>query len=425
MAGIYFNYTRAPYVSSKWMIYAPAIVETCLLLFEFMLSGTAYFQLLMIPLLLYYVYRVIKHKEDLDKTTEAKIVEDKLQDSIVKLANGNEDSIIAKEYFIVVPKEQYLCIKRFLLVVLDSGEVYRYGVEHAEEDGFEINTQAALCTDETELALVKKYTRQINKNLKESAKRIMALLAAGILLFGLVIVVSILWLSSRTAWMKYVGYALMADFLLVIILISVLNLFEKKGKLVGTLYKAALLNLQVLWLMIQLIFPSMLILVGLIFVIFLPFSIVNLILRMLASELLLSEQTILFVSLSVGAIVSAHYSKYLFAWLAILLTANGHRYEKFFTEMVEYVYQPANIEFLVNFLYVAYLIISTIYRFQMGGTPLFGNDMDIAVLESFLVFIAFSNMKKKREFASFSLLELFRIMYGMWTTHDNIEEENE
>lgn len=56
------------------------------------------------------------------------------------------------------------------------------------------------------------------------------------------------------------------------------------------------------------------------------------------------------------------------------------------------------------------------------GVPLFGNGWDLAVLESFLVFIAFSNMKKKRVGTAFSFSELFRMMWGMWTTHDNVNE---
>lgn len=415
---MYFNYERAPYISSKWMIYAPIIVEISVLLSEFLSSGTAYFQLLTIPLLLYYVYRVMKHKEDIDKAKEAQIVEDKLQKSISELANGDDNSIIAKDYFIIVPKEEYLSIKRCMLVVLVNGDVYRYGVEHAEDDGFVINTQATLCTDEKELALVKKYTRKLHKNAKAGIEIIMSLLAAGILIFGLAIVVSVLWFGSRTAWLKYVGYALMGDLLGAIILATVLSLFEKKGKFVGALYKAAILNLQILWLMIQLVFPSMLILMGLIFVIFLPFSIVNIVLRIIASEVFLNEETIMFISLSMGAIISAHYTKPLFALISRLLTANGHRHEKYFPMMVEYVYKPANIQFLVYFLYVAYLSISTVYRLQTGGLPIWESDTDLAVLESFLVFVAFSNMKAKHESTKFKFSELFKIMWAMWTTHD-------
>ncbi len=69
------------------------------------------------------------------------------------------------------------------------------------------------------------------------------------------------------------------------------------------------------------------------------------------------------------------------------------------------------------------LVASTVYKFEMDGAGLIGNDMDLAVLESFLVFIAYSNMKSKKTAADFRFSEIFRIMLGMWTTHDKVEEE--
>lgn len=102
--------------------------------------------------------------------------------------------------------------------------------------------------------------------------------------------------------------------------------------------------------------------------------------------------------------------------------ANGHRYEKYFQELVEYVYQPANIQYAIYALYFLYLIISTIFRFQTDGKPLLDERLDLAVLESFLVFIAFSNMRQKRKTASCKLSEIFKILYGMMTTHDVQED---
>lgn len=38
-------------------------------------------------------------------------------------------------------------------------------------------------------------------------------------------------------------------------------------------------------------------------------------------------------------------------------------------------------------------------------------------------FIAFSNMRSRREMTNFKLSELFIIMCAIWTTHDTIEED--
>lgn len=86
------------------------------------------------------------------------------------------------------------------------------------------------------------------------------------------------------------------------------------------------------------------------------------------------------------------------------------------------MYQPANIQYAIYALYFLYLIISTIFRFQTDGKPLLDERLDLAVLESFLVFIAFSNMRQKRKTASCKLSEIFKILYGMMTTHDVQED---
>ena len=257
---------------------------------------------------------------------------------------------------------------------------------------------------------------------KKRAERIMALLAMGILSVGFILVSLVLWMGNTMPWMKYVGYAVLANFILALILSSILELFKKKGKVLRAIDNAAIWNIQIYRIVIQLIFPSMLIFTGFLFIILLPFSVINLFLKVLAKEFALCEQSILFISLSIGAIISAHYTKYLFPLISRLLTTNGHRYEKYFTMLVEYVFNPANLQFVVYFLYVVYLSVSTIYRFQTGGQPIWGSDIDLAVLESFLVFVAFSNMKAKHEATKLRFADLFRIMFTMWTTHDDEKE---
>ena len=69
--------------------------------------------------------------------------------------------------------------------------------------------------------------------IKDKAKtdRTMGLLAIGILVVGFVLVSLVLWMENTLPWMKYVGYAVMADFFIALILSSVLEMFKKKGKI--------------------------------------------------------------------------------------------------------------------------------------------------------------------------------------------------
>lgn len=420
---VYFNYKRAPYLRSKWPLVVLAIVEVGVLAAELLLNHTAYLQVLTIPLILHGLYRILKRKEDLDKDVEARIVEEQLDGQI---PGRGKAKVLAKEYFIVTPHEAYLRDKRFMLIVLSDGKVYRYGVEPAQKNGFVLDKNASLCTDDTELKLVKKYTDQFKKQDKTlKVKRKAAVVAAGILAFGAMFIGLVFWLGGTRSWMKVVGWAVYAAFILSVVLSLSLSSYAERKGLVGMVYRVSSWVLGGLWLLVQLVFPSLLLLVGFMFIILLPFALINLALKALSTVVAINPQTILFISLSVGAIISAYYSKPLFGWLSRVLTANGHRYEKYFQEMVEYVYQPSNIQFVIYLLYFIYLIVSTVHQLQTEGVPLFGNGWDLAVLESFLVFIAFSNMKKRRVGASFSFSELFRMMWGMWTTHDDVKEDED
>ena len=420
---VYFYYKRAPYLRYKWPLVVLAIVEVGVLAAELLLNHTAYMQVLTIPLILHGLYRILKRKEDLDKDVEARIVEEQLDGQI---PGRGKAKVIAKEYFIVTPHEAYLRDKRFMLVVLSDGKVYRYGVEPAQKNGFVLDKNASLCIDDGELKLVKKYTDQLkteDKTLK--VKRKAGIAAAGILAVGAIFIGLVFWLVGTTSWMKIVGWVLYAVIILSMVLSFSLSSYSDKKGFIGTAYRVSSTVLGGLWLLVQLVFPSLLLMVGFMFIVLVPFALINLALKALNSVVAITPQTILFISLSVGAIISAYYSKPLFGWFSRVLTANGHRYEKYFQEMVEYVYQPSNIQFVIYLLYFIYLAISTVHLLQAEGAPLFGNGWDLAVLESFLVFIAFSNMKKKRVGASFSFFELFRMMWGMWTTHDNVKEDED
>lgn len=420
---VYFNYKRAPYLRSKWPLVVLAVIEVGILAAELLFNQTAYLQVFTIPLILHCLYRILKRKEDIDKAVEARIVEEQLEG---KIPGRGEEKVIAKEYFIVTPHEAYLQDKRFMLVVLSNGKVYKYGVETAEKNGFALVKNASLCTDEAELKLVKNYTDQLKKEDKaHKVKRVTGIVAAGVLALGAIIIGLVFWLGSTTSWMKIVGWVVYAVILLSLVLSLSLSSYSDNRGFIGAVYRVSSWVLGGLWLLVQLVFPALLLLVGFMFIILVPFALLFMALKAASTEVAITPQTVLFVSLSAGAIISAYYSKPLFGWLSRVLMANGHRYEKYFQEMVEYVYQPSNIQFVIYLLYFIYLAVSTVHQLQTEGVPLFGNGWDLAVLESFLIFIAFSNMKKKRVGTAFSFSELFRMMWGMWTTHDNVNEDED
>lgn len=273
------------------------------------------------------------------------------------------------------------------------------------------------------MSLVKKYTEKLKEDKDTKTKRVTGRIAAGIILFGMIIILLAI-LGSSTMWGRIVDIALMVVFLISLVLSISLERYENKSGFAGALYKASSVITIGVGIFIKLVFPAVLLCVGFMAIVLVPYSVIWMLLRWLASVVMIKDATVLFVSLSLGAIISAYYSKPLFRYLSRLLTANGHRYEKYSQEFVEYVYQPANIQYAIYALYFLYLSIATIFRFQTGGKPMLDESLDLAVLESFLVFIAFSNMRLKRKTASCNSTEIFKILYRMITTRDFQEDSN-
>lgn len=259
-----------------------------------------------------------------------------------------------------------------------------------------------------------------DKQLKK-ARRIAGVVAGFVLLFGFVVTALVSWLGYATSWMRLVGYVLITIVFMSFILVLSLSSYENKGGFLCHVYKLSFWIVQVTILVIELLLPSLLFIIGFLFVVVLPYSIIYVLLKLLPETIGICDQTILFLSLSLSSIISTHYSKPFFAALSRLLMSNGHAYEKYFKELVVYVYQPANIEFGIYFLYVLYLIIYTICRFQKVNICFLSNGNDIAILTSFLVFIAFSNMKTKHKASQFSFSDMFRMMYGIWSSHEKPE----
>ena len=186
---------------------------------------------------------------------------------------------------------------------------------------------------------------------KDALEKLMGIVAAVIVFVGLSIIVVAVWLGCTTTWMNVVGYALVAVTLLSFILVFVLRPYDGKKGIGGAVFNVASWITQVCWVVIALILPAMLLVVGFIFIVILPFVVLYGTLTLLPEIVGIKPQTVLFLSLSLGAIISVYYSKPLFAWLSRLMTMNGHRYEVYFKKMVEYVYKPVNIQYAIYFFF--------------------------------------------------------------------------
>lgn len=136
----------------------------------------------------------------------------------------------------------------------------------------------------------------------------------------------------------------------------------------------------------------------------------------------LSWHTILFLVLTIGAILSVYGTKIIHRLIrkySPLKDWGEHKYQAVQIKLALYILNKSNTNFLLYAIYFIYLTLSGFLQIQYQR-PLISTDIDNAILKSFLVFMAFSSMLQQAKKVQFKLKELFSQMVALVTTHDDI-----
>lgn len=110
----------------------------------------------------------------------------------------------------------------------------------------------------------------------------------------------------------------------------------------------------------------------------------------------LKRATMYFCCISFASILSVYLSKYLLKFILKVSPITMDTYaekpkNKYLKELTSVFYQKNNIIFLIYACYFVYLGIMSFFKIQYGQ-PLLSAETDMAILQSFLFFIAFTNM---------------------------------
>ena len=134
----------------------------------------------------------------------------------------------------------------------------------------------------------------------------------------------------------------------------------------------------------------------------------------------ISWETMFFITLAVGSIISVHGAKFIH-WMikehSPLKNWENHKYEAVQTELALYVINKNNVNFLIYLAYFLFLSISGLMQIQYNE-PLITTNIDSTILKAFLVFIAFSNMVNKSKDVEIKTKPLLDKMIRLITTYD-------
>ena len=123
----------------------------------------------------------------------------------------------------------------------------------------------------------------------------------------------------------------------------------------------------------------------------------------------LEHETIWFIVLTLGSILSVYLAKSTFSLsnrIAFPDSCEKNDYRAVGLDLVKYLLHPKNLIFVMYLLYFCFMSVSGIMQFQHLGF-LVNESVDTAILKSFLVFIAFSNLINKGQDLDVESKELF------------------
>ena len=219
------------------------------------------------------------------------------------------------------------------------------------------------------------------------------LLIFTIIVIGGVTMAVVYWLIMRFKWW-------------VLFLICIYLVFYKTiewiarrmpGKIMETCKKIGYLPIVFLYIIYELVQPFITIIGLYFFIVLFAFGIPSLVTTCikLMGWIVLKPETIVFVVLSLGSVLSSTYT--VTKWIirhSPLKNWGDHEYEFHREQLALYLAHPSNMVFLN---YLAYFMILTVsgYMLIQNNSYMVSECVDMAIIKAFLVYIAFTNMRMK------------------------------
>ncbi len=405
-----------------WHIIVAIVIAAAICVTEYIVWGShSLFTPVIVVLLLFFLWWVdipIRKRDSIISETVHEIMDEVVRSDAKKVGRKVENSIVYHDY-----KGTYGIVESsFLLVYLDSGEVWEYPLvfHETEKRGeyFECVRSHIVSENQTHINTVTpERTNRILESHVLSEKAKLWLLIVFILFCGgfsftvfYLIIISIRW------WALVVvgGYML---------LYSTTEWLVKKWKSPKATLVRTIVSLpkEIAYLFVGSLQPFIAI-VGTFFIVCLfTFGVLAIVLTMLykTGVYMLKPETIAFVVVALGSVLCSTYpvTKYIIQH-SILRDRGNHEYEKYREQMALYMVHPSNMVFAVYFVYLLFLAITGFLQIQDDGY-LISSGFDTAMLKAFLVYIAYTNMLMKAEAAEIDAKELLQKTVKL-LVHDRI-----
>lgn len=264
--------------------------------------------------------------------------------------------------------------------------------------------------------------KKANMKLNENTK--MKLILLGLILFSILCVTVPLILHINPL---HFGWFMMGYLFFDVLLSAIAK--KLNNKILNKIAEINTYSLYIIFIILQIGLPTLVLLfcAALLFIITfgIPLILINSIETIF--ELGIKMPTMIFLSLSTASILSAYLSKYLLNFILKIATMLNDPYgdkpqQAQLKEFVTMFYQKNNVIFLIYFCYFIYLIVTAFYKIQFEKSIFDDSEIDLAILQSFLVFLAFSNMIVKSKDVTLTAQSLLRIYLKIFFSKKNDEK---
>lgn len=418
-----FNLTEHNTYKRPWIIIATVIIAFAICSMEFYVFKSCF---LLVPIVII-LFLLIYISEKSNDTIIANTVHDIMNSAI-------KDDAEAMNLSILKSKVEYDCKgtygiieATYLLVLLDNEEVWEYPIHiKSNQQGtyFECERNYTACINQKHIRkiLPKRWSRFIS-TFKLSEKTKLGLLLTAILVFGCLTCVG---LYMAIVVMKWWLILILGSYFSICFFIK--WLYEKWNN--GFMYNILQIisvPFIIMCFLIQAAAPFVTIVGTYFFLILFTFGVPAIILKGLSfiGWFSLKPETIAFIVFAIGSILcSSSYDTT--KWIlhhSPLRDRGNHTYELYREELALYLAHPTNVIFMLYSIYFVLLVLSGFQQIENGGY-LLSQGWDTAILKSFLVLIAFTNMRSKAKDAQIEVKDLFQRTLKLFTHNSMLDKNN-
>ncbi|MBR4238954.1 MAG: hypothetical protein IKQ03_06035 [Prevotella sp.] len=405
-----FRFSERQVFDRPWIIVLVAILLFASTGTEYLVNSSYY---TLTPNLIFFFFVFLWWMTKPLKANEAVIEKTihEMMDDLVEADATAAGTNVAKSFVYYDTKGTYAIITgRCFLVLLRSGEVWEYPIKYHittdEEDGYYECKKKYVVSDNHEhiRAIQPSGWRNflVKKDMSEKAKLWMLIIV--ILFIGGMIFAGAYWTVMRLKWWTLLllgGYFFLFETTERIAKMLPENVANAVKRIIS-------LPLIIGYFLISFVQPFIIIVGTYFFTALFAFGVPAIILTGLSKVewFHLRPETIAFVVLALGSILSSNYSvtKNIIRHTPLKDWGN-HTYESYREKLAFYLVHPSNMVFLIYLIYFVFLAVSG-YQFIESGEYMISESFDMSIFKAFLVYIAYTNMRAKAKETEIEAKEL-------------------